>query len=87
MKMRETSRDTDKKLCVNNYLEIEPLRRLGINLSVANLQAYALSQGITKSWQAMSQAEQVMLRYNYLMELTTAQQGDFARTSGKLCAA
>ena len=67
--------------------EIEPLRRLGINLSIANLQAYALSQGITKSWQAMSQAEQVMLRYNYLMELTTAQQGDFARTSGKLCAA
>lgn len=67
--------------------EIEPLRRLGINLSVANLQAYALSQGITKSWQSMSQAEQVMLRYNYLMELTTAQQGDFARTSGKLCAA
>lgn len=67
--------------------EVEPLRRLGINLSVANLQAYALSQGITKSWQSMTQAEQVMLRYNYLMELTGAQQGDFARTSGKLCAA
>lgn len=67
--------------------EIEPLRRLGINLSVANLQAYALSQGITKSWQSMTQAEQVMLRYNYLLQLTSAQQGDFARTSGKLCAA
>lgn len=62
--------------------EIEPLRRLGINLSVANLQAYALSQGITKSWQSMTQAEQVMLRYNYLMAVTGAQQGDFARTSG-----
>lgn len=61
--------------------EIEPLRRLGINLSVANLQAYALSQGITKSWQSMTQAEQVMLRYNYLMQLTAQQQGDWARTS------
>lgn len=67
--------------------EIEPLRRLGINMSVANMQAYALSQGITKSWQSMTQAEQVMLRYNYLMSATSAQQGDFARTSGKLCAA
>lgn len=61
--------------------EVEPLRRLGINLSVANLQAYALSQGITKSWQSMTQAEQVMLRYNYLMQLTAQQQGDWARTS------
>ena len=62
--------------------EIEPLRRLGINMSVANMEAYALSQGITESWQSMSQAEQVMLRYNYLMDTTSAQQGDFARTSG-----
>lgn len=61
--------------------EIEPLRRLGINMSVANLQAYALSQGITESWQSMSQAEQVMLRYNYLMQASAQQQGDFARTS------
>ena len=62
--------------------EIEPLRRLGINMSVANMEAYALSQGITESWLSMTQAEQVMLRYNYLMDTTAAQQGDFARTSG-----
>lgn len=67
--------------------EVEPLRRLGINLSVANLEAYALSQGITESYQSMTQAEQVMLRYNYLMAQTAQQQGDFARTSGRLCAA
>lgn len=67
--------------------EIEPLRRLGINMSVANMQAYALSQGITKSWRSMTQAEQVMLRYNYLMDTTSAQQGDFARTSGRQLAA
>ena len=35
----------------------------------------------------MTQAEQVMLRYNYLMSVTGAQQGDFARTSGKQMAA
>lgn len=62
--------------------EIEPLRQLGINLSVANMEAYALSKGITTSYNAMSQAEKVALRYNYLMSSTGDVQGDFARTSG-----
>ena len=61
--------------------ETEPLKQLGINMSVANLEAYALSQGITKSYNSMTQAEQVMLRYNYLMNATADAQGDFARTS------
>jgi len=59
--------------------ETEPLKQLGINLNVANLEAFALSQGITKSYQAMSQAEQVMLRYNYLLNAAKDSQGDFAR--------
>lgn len=62
--------------------ETEPLKQLGINMSVTNLEAYALSKGITKSYNAMSQAEQVLLRYNYLLSVTTDAQGDFARTSG-----
>lgn len=62
--------------------EVEPMRQLGVSMTVANLQAYALSQGITKSWQSMTQAEQAMLRYNYIMYATAQQQGDFARTSG-----
>lgn len=61
--------------------ETEPLKQLGINLSVANLEAYALAQGITKSYNAMSQQEQALLRYNYLLSVTTDAQGDFARTS------
>lgn len=61
--------------------EIEPLRQLGISMTVANLEAYALSQGITKSYQSMTQAEQAMLRYNYLMWASADAQGDFARTS------
>lgn len=61
--------------------ETEPLKQLGINLSVANLEAYALSQGMTTAYSAMSQQEQALLRYNYLLSVTADAQGDFARTS------
>ena len=61
--------------------QTEPLRALGINMSVANLEAFALEQGITKAFSAMSQGEQTMLRYQYLMQATADAQGDFARTS------
>ena len=61
--------------------ETEPLKQLGINMSVANMEAYALSQGITKSYNAMNQADQALLRYNYLLSVTKDAQGDFARTS------
>ena len=60
--------------------ETEPMRQLGVNMTVAALQSYALSQGITKSWQSMTQAEQAMLRYNYIMSATAQQQGDYQRT-------
>ena len=61
--------------------ETEPLKQLGINMSVVNLEAYAMTQGITKSFNEMSQGEQTMLRYQYLMQATADAQGDFARTS------
>lgn len=61
--------------------ETEPLKQLGINMSVANLEAYALANGITKSYNAMTQQEQALLRYNYLLSVTADAQGDFARTS------
>ena len=61
--------------------ETEPLKQLGINMSVANLNAYALQKGLGKTFEKMSQGEQVMLRYQYLMEATADAQGDFARTS------
>lgn len=61
--------------------ETEPLKQLGINLNVANLEHYALTQGITKSYNAMTQQEQALLRYNYLLKVTADAQGDFARTS------
>ncbi len=61
--------------------ETEPLKQLGINMSVANLEAYAMSQGIDKAYNSMTQAEQATLRYNYLMSVTADAQGDFAKTS------
>jgi hypothetical protein len=61
--------------------ETEPLKQLGINMSVANLEAFAMSRGITASYQAMDQASQSQLRYQYLLSVTSDQQGDFARTS------
>lgn len=61
--------------------ETEPLKQLGINMSVANLEAYALANGIRKGYDAMSQQEQALLRYNYLLSVSGDAQGDFARTS------
>ena len=61
--------------------ETEPLKQLGINMSVANMEAYAMSQGIEKSYQKMTQQEQALLRYNYLLKVTADAQGDFSRTS------
>ena len=60
----------------------QPLKELGINMNIANLENYAMAQGIRKSWQEMNQAEQTMLRYNYLLSVTGDAQGDFARNSG-----
>ena len=61
--------------------ETEPLKQLGINMSVANLNAFALKQGLEKTFDQMTQGEQIMLRYQYLMSATSDAQGDFARTS------
>lgn len=64
--------------------ETEPLKQLGINMSVANLNAFALSQGLEKTFNEMTQGEQVMLRYQYLMQATSDAQGDFEKTADGL---
>ena len=58
-----------------------PLRSIGVNMSVANMQAYAMSQGITTAWKEMDQATQMALRYRYILDATKYAQGDFGRTS------
>lgn len=61
--------------------ETEALKGLGIVMTQTNLQEFARSKGIKKKIQDMTQAEQVQLRYNYVMAKTKDAQGDFARTS------
>ena len=60
--------------------ELEPLRRLGYDLSVARLQQEAYNLGIEKSVTAMTQAEKAELRYYAIMTQVTNAQGDMART-------
>lgn len=61
--------------------ETEPLKQLGINMSVANLEAYALASGIEKTYNEMTEAEKATLRYNYLLDATENAQGDFSKTN------
>lgn len=60
--------------------ELEPLRRLGYDLSQAKLEATALSLGIDKSVSSMTQAEKAQLRYYAIMTQVTTAHGDMART-------
>lgn len=61
--------------------ETEPMKALGVNMSVTNMEAFALTQGIKKQWKEMSQAEQTTLRYKYMLQATKDAQGDYAKTS------
>jgi len=62
--------------------ETESIKKLGIVMTETNLEAFALSKGITKQFKDMSQAEKVALRYNYILSVTKNSQGDFIRTGG-----
>lgn len=61
--------------------ESESLKDLGVVMTQTNLESYALEKGIAKSLDAMTQAEKVTLRYQYVTEQLALAQGDFARTS------
>lgn len=60
--------------------ELEPLRRLGYDLSQAQLEQTALNLGIKESVANMTQAEKAELRYYAIMTQVTTAQGDMART-------
>lgn len=61
--------------------ETESLKMLGVVMTEVNLKAFALQKGITKKYEAMNEAERVLLRYNFVLEKTRNAQGDYARTS------
>ena len=60
--------------------ETETLKDLGVVMTQDNLKAYALSKGFRKSYDAMSQAEKVALRYRFVLDSLALANGDFART-------
>ena len=60
--------------------EIEPIRALGKDLSVANLKLLATELGITANVDAMNQSEKTMLRTISLLRQSNSAMGDMART-------
>ena len=60
--------------------ELEPLRRLGYDLSKARLEAVAMSMGITEAFNDMTQAQKSQLRYEAILQQVTVAHGDMSRT-------
>lgn len=61
--------------------QAQSLKKFGIVMTEANLEAYALANGFAKQYKDMDQAEKVMLRYAYVMDMTSNAEGDFIETS------
>jgi hypothetical protein len=72
--------DSMQKLQSGISGELEPLRRLGYDLSQAKLQEIALANGIKTKVSEMNQAQKAQLRYYAIMTQVTTAQGDMART-------
>ena len=64
--------------------EAEPLRTVGVLLSAAAVEAKAVELGLVGANGELSEAAKVQARYALILEQTTLQQGDFARTSDGL---
>lgn len=60
---------------------IAPLRRYGLDLTQATLSEWAMKNGLDANIKSMTQAEKVLLRYNYVMANTQAAQQDFSKTA------
>ena len=58
-----------------------------IDLTQANLQAWALAHGLNADVQSMTQAEKATLRYQYILYSARNSLGDFARTADRKCVA
>ncbi len=60
--------------------ETESLKQIGVVMTQTNLDAFALANGFGKTTSEMTQSEQIMLRYQYVMEQTRLAAGDFIKT-------
>jgi hypothetical protein len=64
--------------------ETEPMRRFGVVLSAAAVEAEVLASGMAKTKAGITEAMKVQARYNIIMDKTVNAQGDFQRTSDGL---
>ena len=64
--------------------ETEPLRKFGIDLSAATVEAFALANGIGAAGEPLTEAQKQQARYGAFLEQTNKVQGDFANTSDGL---
>lgn len=62
--------------------ETESLKDLGVVMTQANLNAFAMANGFGTTIDKMNQAQQTQLRYMYVTQQLSLAQGDFAKTSG-----
>lgn len=61
--------------------ESEPLRRYGVLLSESAVQAKAMEMGLAATAKELTDQDKVLARNALILEQTTLQQGDFARTA------
>lgn len=64
--------------------EVEPLRRFGVAINAAAVEAKVLEMGLAATKAEISEADKVTARYQLILENTKNAQGDFARTSDSL---
>lgn len=77
----EEQEDVARRLQAIFTGETEPLRRYGLDLTQATLKERALKEGLDADIKSMSQAEKVMLRYQYVLQNTAMANNDFSRTA------
>lgn len=75
-----TQEEADTKLRSIFTGETEALKELGVVMTQANLQQYALAHGMNANIAAMSQSEQVALRYAFVTDALKLASGDFLKT-------
>lgn len=61
--------------------EAEPLKQFGVNVSEANVKAFAMANGIGEIGRELTETEKIQARYGFIMQETTLMAGDFANTA------
>lgn len=72
--------DAATKLMAAMAGEAEPMRRLGVNMTEASMDAYLFANSASVVFKNLSEADKATVRYNYILDQTKTMQGDAVRT-------